>query len=456
MNILNSTLKIYMPEILDSFSEVYGKKNEELIIEHEKRIIYTSYADFDGAKGYYDFLKTCKINEIAIEYLKKIGVLDSHYELEKSYKKFQKRIYNLLEKYLGSGSPNITFTGEENDRYNLCSFRETIKDKNRQDCYYQKFRKTEQIRYLNNLRDNKEPKITEKNYEEFKHTTEYAELYKKIVFYLSVHQELNEELHNYLEKIEYLYTYYTNETEKQQEIYKSEMLKLYEDIKYLIPAKIREKIEEKNPNIIERVYFLFGYDFQSNGSLEVFSTKTTEDLKNPNTPISEKKSILIERIFFFKRLGANIDFSSYKKYDELIKRDDIKELIPDENLVDKIISAKNKVKNTAKKSYIYQNHYFNNSVNNILNRLTTTQDKYTSEEQKEFISRIKECLYEEITIGNNCVFYTKISETGKNDKIIPILLQLKTKYDLAQMDYIFLHELTHAIEFYDFCVIWHS
>ncbi len=55
MNILNPNLRHYMPKILEAFSEVYGKKYEELIRTREKEIIYTMYIDSKEVLEYYFF-----------------------------------------------------------------------------------------------------------------------------------------------------------------------------------------------------------------------------------------------------------------------------------------------------------------------------------------------------------------------------------------------------------------
>ena len=102
MNILNLNINEHMPDIIDSIIEVYGKRNKAQIIEQQKRYFYTSYAEPDSVLNYHSFLENCLVNETEIKYLRRIGVLDSSFELRKSYQKFPKKIKNMINRILNS------------------------------------------------------------------------------------------------------------------------------------------------------------------------------------------------------------------------------------------------------------------------------------------------------------------------------------------------------------------
>lgn len=444
MNILkqNQVFQKRMPEILDAFIEVYGKKNEELLRENEKKVIYTKYISPEAALKYHEFLKICKANELAIKYLKRIGVLDPHYELRKYFEKFPKKIANLLNQYLGSTNTTRIFTEEVRDNYAICSFLEETKEEDKQNGYHQFIKEEEQILFLNNLRKNKKPIINQNNYKEFKKTEEYAKLSKKIMSYLQIFQALNEEYLIYLKEIEYFKDFYTREKEKQSMLYQLKMLKIYKKIKGSIPEKIQEKLAEKFPDINERVNFLLNFEPYDESSIESFSTEANEILNNPNVSRHKKNSILMSRINFFQSLGVDIDIFSYKKYNEIIKRDNIKDLIPNEELANEIIFYKNSEKKDYAKVIICSNPYFDKSVDTITNSLISEIDP----SYYFFKNELKDALYEKIVPNNSCIFHVTISETVEEDKIITILLHLINETDAAQVDFTFLHELIHAIE----------
>lgn len=444
MNIINLNLESQkqMPEILDAFIEVYGKKNEFLVRENTNKGIYTKYISSDAALKYYEFLKTCKANELSIKYLKRIGVLDSHYQLRKSYQRFPKKIANLLNQYLGSTNTTYIFTGEVRDNYAICSFLEEQKEEDKHNGYHQFTKEEQQIAFLNNLRKNKKPLINLDNYKEFKKTEEYTELSKKIMSYLQIFLELNEEFFIYLKEIKHFKDFYNSEKEKQRMLYQLKMLKIYKYIKDSIPERIQEKLEEKFPDIKERVNFLLNFDSKDESSIESFSTEANERLNNPNISKNEKNSILISRIIFFQNLGIDIDIFSYNKYNEIIKREDIKAIIPDEELANEIIFYKNSERQDYAKECICSNPYFDKSVDTITNRLISENGPtYYS-----FKNKIEDALYEKITSENSCIFHVTVSETDKEDKIFTILLHLINETDAAQVDFTFLHELTHTIE----------
>ena len=102
MNILNLNINEHMPDIIDSIIEVYGKRNKAQIKKKKKRYFYTSYAEPDSVLNYHSFLENCLVNETEIKYLRRIGVLDSSFELRKSYQKFPKKIKNMINRILNS------------------------------------------------------------------------------------------------------------------------------------------------------------------------------------------------------------------------------------------------------------------------------------------------------------------------------------------------------------------
>lgn len=430
MNILNPHPEFQkrMPEILDAFIEVYGKKNEELLREHEKKIIYANYLFPEDALKYYNFLKNCKATELTIKYLKKINVLEPHYELRKSYQKLPERINKLLCKYLDEILGFSTFKGSEKHNYGISSFNELVIPGNEHAFkdYHIRTRRRNQINYLNNLRNNRKPEITEENYDEFKTTEEYRKLYKKIQNYLAVFEELNSELNDYLNEINYLKEYHDKEKEKQKQNYKLKMLDIYEKIRDHIPIRIRQKVEKCYPSIKERVDFLLGSDLNSEPLIEYYSSKYSDDLKNPNISSEEKNIIKTARILFLLNLGADVVFATYKNYEELIEKEEIKRLIPSESLVNLIIQSKNDAKNMIKRDAIRKNKYFKRSAKNILNATinaeTLSRFMYSVEK-----AHVEDELFSTILKGNNCCYPVKKNRIDSMPQNIQVMLLLITE-----------------------------
>lgn len=449
MNILNQNqvFQKRMPEILDAFIEVYGKKNEELLREHEKKIIYTNYLFPEDALKYYNFIKNCKAIELAIKYLKKIKVLEPHYELRKSYQKLPERINKLTCKYLDKSLGYSTFKGNKKHNYGISSFNELVIPDAEQ-CltdYYARTQRSEQIKYLNNLRDNRKPEITEENYDEFKTTEEYRELYKRIQNYLPIYEELNSEFTAYINEINYLKEYHDQEKEKEKQNYKLKMLYTYEEIRNLIPLNIRQKLEESFPNIEKRVDFLLSFDLNNKSFIEYYSSKCSNDLKNPNISSGEKRIIKTARLMFLEELGVNVNNANYKNYEELIEKEEIKRLIPSESLVNFIIKTKEDAKDIVKRNAIKNNIYFKISVKNILDATVTgilSSFIYLAEE-----SHVENELFSTILKGYNCCYPVKKRSISSKSQTVPVLLLLITSNENAVVDYVFIHELIHAIEF---------
>ncbi len=293
MNVLAPNFKEQMPEILDSFSEVYGIENEELIRSRENKIIHTMYIDPKEVLNYYDFLKHTITNETAIEYLKRIGVLNKNYNLKKSYQKFSKKIIDLLKKYLDDTFGSKAFTGEEGHNYGISSFNEKATPNNW-------IKRKNQIKYLNNLRDNKEPQITEENYENFKKTQEFKNLYEIIKNFLKIYEELNSKVSKKLETISYLKDYYNKGIEYKRKLYKLEMLDVYDMLQDDIPEEIKQKLIEKFPDIEKRVDFLLGFNPDTKSKIEYFSSENSDILENSTTKHYEKISIIMDRLFYLK------------------------------------------------------------------------------------------------------------------------------------------------------------
>ena len=223
------------------------------------------------------------------------------------------------------------------------------------------------------------------------------------------------------------------------------MLTIYEEIKDSIPKDIKQNLEEKFPNIEERINFLLNFDSNDEGAIEFFSSKYSDDLENPSLPSYKKSEILTGRIGYLKGLGIAINYLDYEKYTEIIKREEVKKLIPSEDLIDKIIDDKIEVKRRAQRICIYRNEYFIKSVDNIAKRALPTSN--TPGFLYESIrSSAEDALYHQIKRGNSCCLPLKL-EINLKSKQIPIMFLLITRNESAQLDYVFLHELIHAIEF---------
>lgn len=441
MNILNLNINEHMPDIIDSIIEVYGKRNKAQIIEQQKRYFYTSYAEPDSVLNYHSFLENCLVNETEIKYLRRIGVLDSSFELRKSYQKFPKKIKKLSRKYLDTGFIEATSDFEIQNNYGICSFRDDNQDSVNK---IKKHIKTlNQISYLNGLRDEKEPLITEDNYEEFKQTEEFKKLYEQIKKYFKIYEELSIELNNQLKKISYLKNYYDEESEKHRKLYKLKILNLYDEIKPLIPEKTRKALNENFKNLEEKVDFLLNFDPFDEALIDNFSSEYEEDLHNSEVPENKKRGILIGRTSYLEKLGIGVKFWDYKIYDEIIKREEVKSCIPSQDFVDYILKKKAKCKESTRQTCTYQNVLFKKCVEDIIapsiNNCTDLKTPRTE---------AKECLYDLIKKGNSCNFITEIDKDGKIS-LHPVIFHMVTRSDCAVIDYIFLHELIHALEFHD-------
>jgi len=421
MNILNPDFSKYN-ELLEVLKEIYNSSNPQLLEEKYKKIIHLTFINKDSALSYYVFLKISKQSELAIKYLKEIKVLANDFDLRKNYQHLPKKISLLLDKYLGT-------CFDEHFKYKgINSFREG-KDKHLE----------EQILFLNKLRDNKSPLLTKGNYNSFQKTTEFKELYEQIKNYLVVYNRLYKEYMNYIKEINYLKAYYQSEQKKEKLLYKLIMLEIYENIKTYIPQNIKNLIDKRFKTADGKADFLLDFDYEES-LFEYFSSKYDKILEKDNTITSEKIIITQARLAYLEVLGLPVSTNDYKNYNSIINNPEIKKYLPPKTLIDIIKAQKTLYKVSFNRLMITENPLFIKAVTKLSNPYPDFNLNFSSDKKA-----LTEHLYKIYLQKNSCMFPI-VLENEEKKELIPVIFQIIKNIDCTVIDYVYLHELVHAIE----------
>lgn len=101
MNLLDINIQNYIPDIVDAYTKVYGTENGNVIERRISKINYVMYNNIDGMRSYVYFLEECKKKELAIKFLKQIGIDVSKQEGKSYAEDLDTDIDTLIDKYIG-------------------------------------------------------------------------------------------------------------------------------------------------------------------------------------------------------------------------------------------------------------------------------------------------------------------------------------------------------------------
>jgi hypothetical protein len=206
--------------------------------------------------------------------------------------------------------------------------------------------------------------------------------------------------------------HFKKEEKRYNEILIKHLNKFFLDIKDSVPTKIK----------IDDINLVFESKLDSKLLIEYFSKEDEEKLSNPSTSIFEKKFILYNRKKYFYNLGFISDINI--DYYELIKREDIKDVIPSFELIEKIkIEKEISIENTNRE-FIFNS----DSFKKIIKKFGNTRET-------------REYLY--ILLKNNMVC---LHFGGINEKFVPVIFLTLRRGECGYFDYVILHEIIHAIE----------
>lgn len=174
---------------------------------------------------------------------------------------------------------------------------------------------------------------------------------------------------------------------------------------------------------------IVGERFISNGLLDSFSNNSNERLNNENTSDYIKKTIMDERVKYYKLIGIYDEQIPAK---EFLETSIAKQNIPKQEFIDDSISKKQHFKKTAEDEIIKMFSNYNESI-----------EKLESLDLLD-VSPIDSCL-DIFRDGVICVQPSARIENGV-PKLTPILFFSKEKCLDNYIDVMFVHEINHVIE----------
>lgn len=413
MDALTLDFSKYYNDIINALKEVYGHEYGDIIEERFKDTQIITYANKMGMYYYHKFLQRMKSKELCIKFLERIGIDTSKFNITSYADDFSIEIKELIKEYLDCEYA-----------FELKCFQEKFGsfDEKKTKCQSEESIIDEQIDFINFLRKGS-TRVTKETYDEFKKTKEYEEILNITIRYNEIYDELSLEMSTYLENIKKYMDYYNSENERWKKMLEKAAVSLYSRINYQLPEPIMNVLNEC-ATTEEAIDKFFGTSIVAKLYLEYFGIIDEMKLQNESTSKYDKDLILRFRMKYFKNMG--IDVNPWEdEYYEVIKRDDVKSIIPSYDIVSQIQDGKKIELDMANFRFICENDTFIK----LLNYYGNTDSN-------------KNMLYEIIVKEQVC----NVRGGTPQKSFIPIIFLTMRDYQGGIMDYIVLHELIHAIE----------
>lgn len=206
-------LEKYIKEITITYTEIFGKEYEEIIKEKLQNAKYITYNTDIGIKEYKFFLEDCKAKELALRFLKEIGIDTNCMKNRNLTQEIPKKIKRYILEYIG-GISGFTFKPEQN-MIGIRAFDKKVQEDNKKEV---KTIDENQIIFLNFLLEEQEEFYSKEDVERFFKTTKGQETYTKIQNYIKIYNKLLEEYIIYSKKLEKYQTSLKNKKEELEEI----------------------------------------------------------------------------------------------------------------------------------------------------------------------------------------------------------------------------------------------
>ncbi len=207
MNIFEINLRKHIPEVIEIYSEIFGRENKKQIAEKINSAYYAYYITVEGVKSYKYYLLDCKAKELYVKYLKELGI-----DIPES----ENEISHLVGKYVDKTALSIPSAVP---LYGVAPF--FIKYDNPAN---DEIAKRNKIDFINAFRGEKHKEIDEWSFDEFCKSQEYIEFLQKIRPYYDEYKKIENEYRKYEAKIAPTYDEYIKREEKRKKSFKGEEL----------------------------------------------------------------------------------------------------------------------------------------------------------------------------------------------------------------------------------------
>lgn len=402
-------------DILKALVKVFGEDYASIIEKRFNSIYFVPYVNYEGIGSYYRFLISCKSRELCLKMLKIIGIDLSKYKINSLADEFSDELKDICDKLLGG---SYAFESIFHDSpYGFKSFIPKCTAD-----YSRDYIITNQIEFINAVKDPNIDIVTEENYDEFVETQEYKRIESLAIYYSGIYDALLDYMNAYADEIKEYDDYYKEEIARKREIFEKKRVELF----YVLEGGLRGKIKQHVDSLEteeEKVKALLSGNVEVTSDIEYFSDEYEAKLSDPTFEEGSKKWIYSNRIRFFRAMGVDVN-PWEDDYNELIKREDIKPLI------------------------VY-------SV--FANEVTRLRKLYLEEGQKEFILEGRPykdtlSLFANNEDNRNAVF-SLLSKNlvcvnggySSRKEFVPIIYYTLRNWQCGCMDYVILHEIVHAV-----------
>lgn len=415
-SIKNIKLSDYKLVAREAILKVIGKKYRDMANSKLDKILFIEHIDVEGLKDYINSLKDAKSKQLFLRFFETIGFDVGIFKNIDSNSPYYEEYSELVRKFFGSLKAfefNFIKFGIESFDKRYCDDSLSINN---------------QILFLNGYLFNDEYIVTLDNYQEFKETSVYKNMEKKIFEWLDIFYELRDEFKTFLEEIKDVIDYEKNLESIINNEKKHNILRIYINNKIEFPNGTLKFLEEEYKTDEERAKIL-GYLDDEYFGFYVFSKECDDILKNGDK--KEKERIIKKRLEYFNHVGyISVDLYDssldlYSLYDSVINRSDIDLYLPSKELVDTLA--------TIKKSVIYKIK---------LDFLLERDEKFLSSLNEARISASAVYLAKYI-IKFDCCQITPAYVVDRGNFIL-FFFMLK-KGICGVVDYVYIHELLHIL-----------
>ena len=403
-------IKEAMPQIIEAFVEQYGEDKREEIIQKLNSVVIVPYILPDDLKSLLRNIKKEESKIIKRDFLVKNGIAPNDSNMQSFFGKFDMEDYTYHPIY----KFYVDIEHIRKDDY----------DKN---SYGYKLLKDRVFNYLKGSY----PDINIEEIEELikkGYFTREEELVKSYIESLNVYHQRTSVLQQYDKEVE-------EDKRIEKQLKKKYYLKFINDFIDLIPnnelEKIKTYIEDPNGSIYSNtIPFTMAYlgdSLESSIPLSYFSIEYDNILIDPDESEWRKKSIMKNRIDFFKSIGIDLG----NNYDDYINNEECVKRIPSQEFIDKVMQTRSNYLNQFKMEYyssisVYKKNHSMLEGENLL-------DKDTGLNQRLLDKKV------------SCVSPNISRDTME---LKPVLFLNLNICHMNYMDKCLMHELNHAYELF--------
>lgn len=290
MSFLNLNIDEKREDIIDAFTIVFGDEYNDVIAERVNNTKFLIYTEEDELEKYLDFMELQKRRELALIFLKEIGIDTCN---QKSFAdELNKDILSALKNYIGDDEL-IPFKYKYPDGLKAWMINtENI------DAAANEIVIANKIKFLNYYMKN-ENAVTRENFAKFCTTKEYSDIENEIFKFCNMYFLLADEYYEFVEENSIYRENIENERSRKSEFMWQEKSNLYDRIVDYLPYEIIEWLESMTSSQEEVEEILFGEDSQIEYIIE--SIASEDDASKIHKIITDSYETAINRYIMSRK-----------------------------------------------------------------------------------------------------------------------------------------------------------